>query len=135
MSAAEKAAIWKQVAAKIEKGDYTLDCHCKKHDDNPPNNPMSFSDLSADYQAAIEALVRKHQLASDALTETQVVDLIRQLFASGDIFTQVCVTNGGQSVVYIPYREVESLRSTIQRLKVQLAEHGIKESANDADYQ
>ena len=54
-------------------------------------------------------LVRKHQLAVETLTEQQLAEAIRQAIASGDFMRNV-VVDGRQSVIYIPWREVEQLR-------------------------
>mgnify|MGYP001591209675 FL=1 len=54
-------------------------------------------------------LVRKHQLAVETLTEQQLAEAIRQAIASGDFMRNV-VVDGRQSVIYIPWREVERLR-------------------------
>lgn len=57
-----------------------------------------------------DELVRKHQLAVETLTEQQLAEAIRQAIASGDFVRHVSM-DGRQSVSYIPWREVEWLRS------------------------
>lgn len=65
--------------------------------------------------AAVDELVRKHNLAVDALTEQQLAEAIRQAIASGEFMRNV-VVDGRQSVTYIPWREVEELRSLYNEL-------------------
>lgn len=60
-------------------------------------------------------LVRKHQLAVETLTEQQLAEAIRQAIASGD-FARNVTTDGRQAVIYIPWREVESLRTRYHEL-------------------
>ena len=60
-------------------------------------------------------LVRKHQLAVETLTEQQLAEAMRQAIASGDFMRNV-VTDGRQAVIYIPWREVEHLRSLYNEL-------------------
>ena len=67
-------------------------------------------------------LVRQHNLAVETLTEQQLAEVIRQAIASGDIMRNVVVDrsdpmmDGEQSVTYIPFREVERLRSLYHEL-------------------
>ena len=60
-------------------------------------------------------LVRKHQLAVETLTEQQLAEAIRQAIASGDFMRNV-VSDGRQAVIYIPWREVENLRTRYHEL-------------------
>lgn len=60
-------------------------------------------------------LVRKHQLAVETLTEQQLAEAIRQAIASGDFMRNV-TNDGRQAVIYIPWREVESLRTRYHEL-------------------
>lgn len=60
-------------------------------------------------------LIRKHNLAVEALTEQQLAEAIRQAIAAGDFMRHV-VTDGRQAVTYIPWREVERLRSLYNEL-------------------
>ena len=64
---------------------------------------------------AFGELVRKHQLAVETLTEQQLAEAIRQAIASGDFMRNV-TTDGRQAVIYIPWREVESLRTRYHEL-------------------
>lgn len=74
-------------------------------------------------------LVHKYNLAAESLTETQLASAIAQAIASGDFVRIVVETDGppdcAQSVVYIPYREVEMLRGRIRFLERKLEENGI----------
>lgn len=62
------------------------------------------------------ALVRKHRLAAELLTEQQLVDVIRQAIDCGDLMRYVLVDGSSQSVTYIPYRESLSLRDKYHQL-------------------
>ncbi len=75
---------------------------------NPPDQPTS-SDL-------FEELVRKHNLAIEALTEQQLADVIRQAIASGDLMRYVSHDGAAQAVTYIPRREIGRLRALYYEL-------------------
>jgi len=61
-------------------------------------------------------LVRKHNLAIEALTQQQLADVIRQAIASGDIMRHVSHDGAAQAVTYIPRREIERLRAQYYEL-------------------
>lgn len=72
--------------------------------------------INIDYlNLKVGELVRRHNLSADSLTGKQLADAIRQAIQSGD-FVRNLVTDGRQAVVYIPWREVESLRSLYHEL-------------------
>lgn len=54
--------------------------------------------------------VRKHRLAAETLTELQLAEAFRQSIASGD-FVRYVTVDGGQTVEYVPYRELERVRT------------------------
>lgn len=77
---------------------------------------MNESIMSAVNNSALFGeLVRKHQLAVETLTEHQLAEAIRQAIASGDFIRNV-VVDGRQSVTYIPWLEVDRLRSIYNEL-------------------
>ena len=80
-----------------------------------PETPSVQSGAAVGSSALFGELVRKHQLAVETLTEQQLAEAIRQAIASGDFMRNV-VTDGRQSVIYIPWREVEYLRSLYNEL-------------------
>lgn len=69
------------------------------------------------FTEAIQELIRKHHLASEALTEQQLAEVIRQALASGDLVKYVRVRDNGQQIVYAPFMEVERLRSQLEELQ------------------
>lgn len=66
--------------------------------------------------------VRQRQIAINGFTERQVVDLLCQICKSGDIHILVAQDPDRQSAVYVPFREVERLRTENEELKRELAE-------------
>lgn len=60
-------------------------------------------------------LIHKYNLAVESLTEQQLAEVMRQAISSGDLMRLV-VIDGRQAVTYIPYREIESLRSLYNEL-------------------
>jgi hypothetical protein len=81
---------------------------------------------SSAYDEAIEALVKRNVLATEELTERQLAVVIRQALESGDLVRYVQV-GGGQQVVYIPFAEVEGLKSRVRYLEGELEKLGWKE--------
>ena len=82
---------------------------------NESLTPSVPSGAAVGSSALFGELVRKHQLAVETLTEQQLAEAIRQAIASGD-FVRNVVANGRQAVIYIPWREVERLRSLYNEL-------------------
>jgi hypothetical protein len=64
---------------------------------------------TVDISKVIEAMVSKHNLAVETLTEHQLAEAIRQAIAAGD-FTRFVRTDGAQSVVYLPFQGIDALR-------------------------
>lgn len=77
----------------------------------------AMKDLRAKCDAAIERIVKEHSLAIEALTEKQIVELLKQVFASGDIIRQTVVYTEAQSVVYIPFAEKELLSRKLLEIR------------------
>lgn len=70
----------------------------------------------------MEKLIREKAIAADNLTREQLADAILQAIAAGDFCRYVDVDHTRQTVTYIPFREVESLKSEIARLKEEISE-------------
>ena len=89
---------------------------------------LGFDDAKAALAKAIEECVKRHNLAVEELTEKQVVSAFRQAIECGD-FVRYVQTDGGQSVVYIPFEreqqlqaQVKELEETVRRLNIELKE-------------
>lgn len=92
----------------------------------PPVSPIEDSQERAkEFHALADKhvadLVRKHALAIENLTEQQLVTVLRQLIASGDIqrhvSSQSSITKHDQQVMYVPYAREQQLETEIARLK------------------
>jgi hypothetical protein len=75
----------------------------------------------------LESIVRKHALAVEELTEAQLVKVMRQMIASGDITRHV--HEDTQAITYVPYRDVWRLKNKIEDLEAIIAEN-TNEAAN-----
>lgn len=67
----------------------------------------------------IEKLVKEHGIATNDLTERQLVDAIYQALRAGD-FARNVTTGGAQCVIYEPFRETERLKGEIADLKQEI---------------
>lgn len=67
-------------------------------------------------QEAIEAVVRRHGIATNELTETQMAEVIKQAIASGDLMRHVRIDTNAQAVSYIPYRELTEVQAKYNEL-------------------
>lgn len=77
-------------------------------------NADTFSPVRHSFEQAVDRLVREHNLAVENLTERQLVDLLKQMIAAGDIVRYVVQEPGceqKQCMVYQPFREVERLKA------------------------
>lgn len=75
-------------------------------------------ELAASHQKAIDDLVREQNLAIENLTKEQVSEVLRQMFACGDIIRHVvCDGPYRQSVIYVPYARAQELESRIKYLE------------------
>lgn len=77
------------------------------------------------FEAHTIALLRKHQIATEELTELQLAEAFRQALASGDFMRYVRFSDSAQIVVYIPFTEVDRLRDEVTRLNKLLDDNGI----------
>lgn len=69
---------------------------------------------------AIAKVIREHCLGVERLTEAQFVDALKQALASGDFMRHIQVGSSAQAVTYVPFREVEALRSRIRELEAEI---------------
>lgn len=83
-------------------------------------------------EALIEQFIHEHQLAVEQFTKKQLADLLRQLFASGDIVKYV-VSDGSnrQALVYLPFNTDERHRTEIAELKKHIA--GLEKALESAN--
>lgn len=83
--------------------------------------PEQSDRLHAAADAAIERIVREHALAVNILTEKQCVELLKQLFASGDIIRNTMPVgprhSETQSVIYIPFAREQELTGKLQDVR------------------
>ena len=77
------------------------------------------SDFSDAMSNAVRVLARKHAIATEQLTEDQLVSAIEQAIACGDFQRYVLLQ--GQQVVYIPFAKEARLQAEIADLKTVLA--------------
>lgn len=88
-------------------------------------SPEELKQMNEAANKAIDNLVREYNLAIENLTKEQVSEVVRQLFASGDIVRLVsCSGQYRQSVVYLPYSEQQRLQAHINRLEAVLKQNG-----------
>lgn len=97
-----------------------------------PQEPLTaLGELQARAASALTGLTRKYGLACAELTERQLVDVIRQALACGDL--QCLVRGNGspahsQAVVYMPFAGAQRLRARLRVLEQKLREFGIDPS-------
>lgn len=80
------------------------------------SEPISYIPVGLDVGALCLDLARKHTLAAELLTEKQLAEAIRQAIASGEFVRLVSVDNSSQQVTYIPFRELEEVKSKYNEL-------------------
>lgn len=95
-------------------------------------NTEDMKQLKAKADAAIERIVKENNLAIEALTEKQIVELLKQLFASGDIIRQTVIGTGAQGVIYIPFAEQEVLKSRLKAVRELCYSQHFSEQPSDA---
>jgi hypothetical protein len=76
-------------------------------------------------EVATEKLVSDYHIQSERLTRQQTASLIIQIIKSGDLYRLVREEGNAQQVVYVPFAEVEGLRSRVEFLEGLLKKHGI----------
>lgn len=87
-------------------------------------------ELQAKFDETISRIVKEQNLTIEALTEEQVISVFKQAILSGDFQKNVYYDGNltSQSVIYIPYLEVERLRSENEKMKKVIEE--LKETLN-----
>lgn len=71
------------------------------------------------FDEEIFKLIREHNILDEKLTENQMAEALKQALACGDFVRNIHLSRSGSyqsNVTYIPYREVERLKSQIKRL-------------------
>lgn len=114
-----------------------------------PNYTPEILEMHKKLEESCARVVKEHQIAIEHLTEKQIAEAFKQAVLSGDFQVHIVhhapveipVWNGtldipspkksfeichAQSVTYLPYREVETLRSEVERLKALLEKNGIE---------
>lgn len=76
-------------------------------------------------EVATEKLVSDYHIQSERLTRQQTASLIIQMIKSGDLYRLVREGDNAQQVVYVPFAEVEALRSRVEFLEGLLKKHGV----------
>jgi hypothetical protein len=76
--------------------------------------------LAVEFEKLSEEFVRKHDLAVAELTEKQLAATFRQALECGEFTRLVRVTDGGQSVIYIPFDREQALEARVAELKQQV---------------
>lgn len=74
-----------------------------------------------EYDAMLTKLIREHALAVEALTEKQLVELLKQIIESGDIMRYVTGEGNKQALAYVPFAEADRLRNKVAELEQALA--------------
>lgn len=93
---------------------------------NADNNTFKYTDLNPHFTDQIRRLAKKHALAVEQLSESQLVEIIKQQIASGDIMKHIHYgwndqgSGHKQSMIYIPYQGVEKLKAENAELKRKL---------------
>lgn len=86
-----------------------------------PEQLNALNAFHANVNAEIERIVKEHTLTVNALTEKQLVELLKQLFASGDIIRQTMPVgprhSEAQSVIYIPFAREQELSGKLEDIR------------------
>jgi len=69
------------------------------------------------YLEALDKLIEEHQIACAELDKKQLAAAIKQAISAGDFLKLIEITNDGQAIVYIPFREVERLRTENRKFR------------------
>lgn len=75
-------------------------------------------------EATLE-LVKKHGIATDALTENQIADALRQAIECGDFIRHVVANDGRQTVVYIPFAREQRLEAQLAAIRELVESFGL----------
>lgn len=92
-----------------QDGDYPLNFKVKP--DQPKSDPLKVT-----FDEALAAAVRSRNIAIEKLTEQQTCDLFKQAILSGDFMRHVTDDGKGQAMTYVPFRQLEALKTRILRL-------------------
>lgn len=76
-------------------------------------------------------LIDEHQIACEKLTRDQLAKCVLQAIVCGDFIKQVAVSHGSlkagpQAVFYVPYADMETLRSRITKLESVIIDAGLE---------
>lgn len=111
----------------------------KPTEEDPPAFIPKPSDFELKLKSSMEEFVKKHQLACKELDEKQLAEAIRQALLCGD-FVKYVTRDSRQQFYYIPFREIERIRSLHHELILSLRtevncriEHGA-ESGGHLEY-
>lgn len=88
-----------------------------------------FSDFKEKLDKCVSELVKRHNLASETLTEEQLVKAIKEAIACGDFEKFICFD--GQSVCYIPFAQYDLMRSRNEFLEGEFRKLGIDPYGTD----
>jgi hypothetical protein len=81
--------------------------------------------MAPDIDKLILDFSRRHNLAVEELTERQLAAAFRAIIQSGDLVRYVSVGPDQQTVVYLPGRREEELKTRIRMLEDFLRTHNI----------
>lgn len=84
--------------------------------------------MSLDTSKLAADLARDHNIATEKLTERQTADAIKQAILAED-FTTLVLPDGEQRVIYIPFRQVQALKTRIFALEEQLRKANLPDNA------
>lgn len=93
---------------------------------------MISADFRKQFADASLKLIREHNIAVEALTESQLSEAFMQAVACGD-FTRLVTTDERQSVIYVPFANEQQHLSEINRLRELLKANGIPSEQEDYD--
>lgn len=84
--------------------------------------------MNIDLSKLASDLARDYNIAIEKLTEQQTADAIKQAILAED-FTTLVLPDGEQRVVYIPFRQVQTLKARIFALEEQLRKANLPDNA------
>lgn len=97
---------------------------------------MSMKFNHEQFEAMMIDVIRKRQIACKELDEMQIAEAFKQALQAGDFQKLVMVgtfPDGAQSIIYIPFQQVERLTSEVERLRKLLDENGIDYREKDCE--
>lgn len=75
------------------------------------------TNMQETFERALIRVVQENAIAIEGLTEKQVVQVLKQAIAAGDIQRLMTISGDQQSVLYLPFAEIEKVRNERLRLK------------------